>query len=158
MRIQELLSLPHAEQKAWVMIKFPNFEMKAYEETIFGAFYDVSDHQLEDYLEYPEKHETFGILSSALPNFTDTRAAEIEAGSSLSKAEELAIKRHIADQDMFWTGLHGWKAECDDGEVFVCFCGHSTGGGGIELEYFGVFETERHAHICFETFEIFAYV
>lgn len=158
MRIQELLSLPHAEQEAWVMEQFPDYEMKAYEDTIFGIFYDVPDGQIEEYVKCPEEYETFDILRGAVLNFTETRAAEIQAGASLSKAEELAIKRHIADQDMFWTGLHGWNASCEDGDIFICFCGRSAGGGEIELVYFGAFETARDAYDCFETFEIFTYV
>ncbi|WP_375569205.1 hypothetical protein ABWH93_15270 [Seohaeicola saemankumensis] len=157
MKKREFFGLSEAEQEAWVIQKFPDFEAKAYDDTCFGMFFDVLDDQVSEYVEYAEDYETFDILNSALSGFTESRQAEIEAGASLSQAEKLALKRYIADQDIDgWTGLHGWNAECDDGQVFVVFWGFSEGQGGIRLEYARAFETRKQADDWLETFEIFS--
>ncbi len=159
MRKQEFLNMPTSEQEAWFIREFPNYEMKAYEDTCFGIFYDVPDDQVDDYINNPEDYETFGVLSSSLATFTASRQAEIEAGSPLTHVEKIAIKRHIADEDVLgWTGINGWSVKLGDGKVFICFYGHTVAIGQVELEYFGAFETEREAHEFLKTSEIYTFL
>lgn len=72
---------------------------------------------------------------------------------------ECGLKQHIADKDVSgWTGVHGWNLQCDDGEVFGLFWGHSEGQFGIRLEYVCTYETKKQAFVWLDTFEIQSYL
>lgn len=153
------LGLPQKEQIELILQEFPDFAMKAYEDTCFGIFYDVSDEDIEERVKYAEDYDTFEILRSLLPEFSDNRAEEIAAGSPLSNSEKISLKRHIADEDIDgWTGVHGWWKTCDDGDTFLVFWGHSEGQGGIRLGYYSAFATKEQAHDWLETFEIHSFM
>lgn len=153
------LSLSDHEQRALVLKEFPDFEMKAYEDTCFGIFFDVSDDEIDERVKYAEDYGTFETLRSIVPDFSDERAEEVVAGSPLKNREKSLLKRQIAEEHIDgWTGVHGWWKTCDDGDVFLVFLGHSEGQGGIRLEYLSAFEVEKKAHDWFETFEIHSYM
>jgi hypothetical protein len=130
--------------------------MRDLDETWLGILYHLKDYQISGYISNIEDYETLDILRGALPEFSEHRAAEIEAGATLVDSEIAALKQHIADEDAWgWTGVHGRKLHCEDGEVFVIFLGHSEGQGGIRLEYSCAYETEKQAQTWLETFEIY---
>ncbi len=153
------LEMSPNEQEMVVLAEFPDFEMKAYDDTCFGIFYEVSDEEIEERVKYADDYETFDTLRLMLPEFNEKRSEEVSGGSPLSETEKLALKGYLAEQSAEnWTGVHGWKKTCDDGDVFLVFWGHSEGQGGIRLEYFHAFENEKQAHEWFETFEIHSYI
>jgi hypothetical protein len=160
MKRAEFLNLPIDAQASWVTHSFPDYQMQAYEDScFFGMFYKVRDDQINSYISNREYFETLDILRDALPEFSDHRATEIEAGAPLTKSEIAALKQHIADKDVSgWTGVHGWNLQCDDGEVFVLFWGHSEGQFGIRLEYVRAYETKKQAFEWLDTFEIQSYL
>ena len=160
MKRAEFLNLPIDAQASWVIHSFPDYQTRACEDScFFGMFYKVRDDQINSYISDREYFETLDILRGALPEFSEHRATEIEAGAPLSKSEVTALKQHIADQDVSgWTGVHGWNLQCDDGEVFGLFWGHSEGQFGIRLEYACAYETKEQAFEWLDTFEIQSYL
>jgi hypothetical protein len=159
MKRAEFLNLPIDAQASWVIHSFPDYQTRAHEDSCFGIFYEVQDYQINGYINDPESYGTIDILRGALPEFSEHRATEIEAGAPLSKSEISALKQHIAEEDVSgWTGVHGWNLQCDDGEVFVLFWGYSEGQLGIRLEYACAYETKEQAFEMLDTFEIQSYL
>ena len=159
MKRAEFLNLPIDAQASWVTHSFPDYQTLAHEDSCFGIFYEVQDYQINGYINDPESYGTIDILRGALPEFSEHRATEIEAGAPLSKSEISALKQHIAEEDVSgWTGVHGWNLQCDDGEVFVLFWGYSEGQLGIRLEYACAYETKEQAFEMLDTFEIQSYL
>jgi hypothetical protein len=155
----EFLKMPSKDQEIIVLAEFPDFEMRAYDDTCFGIFYEVPDEEIGERVKYADDYGTFDTLQSILPEFNEKRSGEIAGGSPLSASEILALKGYLSEQNAeAWTGLHGWKKTCDDGDVFLVFWGHSEGQGGIRLEYCRAFENEKEAHEWLETFEIYSYM
>lgn len=158
MKRRDFLNLSTAEQAVLIAEIFPDFQMRAYEDTCIGITYEVSDDRIYDYLEFPEHYGTFDILQSTLPEFTESRAVEIQGGALLNQKEKISLKQHIADNDATgWTGIHGWNLKCDDGEVFVVFWGYLI-AGGIHLHFHCAFNSQRQAEDWAETLEIFSYM
>ena len=159
MKKDEFLKMPSKDQETIILVEFPDFEMKAYDDTCFGIFYDVPDEEIEERIKYAEDYDTFDTLQYILPEFNEKRSGELAGGSPLSASEKLALKGYLSEQNAeAWTGLHGWKKTCDDGDVFLVFWGHSEGQGGVRLEYCGAFENEKKAHEWLETFEIYSFM
>ena len=159
MKKADFLKLPPKDQEIIVLDEFPNFQMRAYDDTCFGIFYDVPDEEIDERVKYADDYGTFDTLESILPEFNEERSEEIAGGSPMSESERLALKVYLSEQDAdAWTGLHGWKKTCDDGDIFVVFWGHSEGQGGIRLQYCRAFENEKDAHKWLETFEIYSYM
>ena len=155
----DFLKMPPKDQEVIVLAEFPDFEMRAYDDTCFGIFYDVPDEEIDERVKYADDYGTFDTLASRLPDFNEKRSEEIAGGGPLSESEKLALKEDLSEQNAeAWTGLHGWKKTCDDGDVFLVFWGHSEGQGGIRLEYSRAFEDEKEAHEWLETFEIYSYM
>jgi len=153
------LEMSPNEQEMVVLAEFPDFEMKAYDDTCFGIFYEVSDEQIEERVKYADDYDTFDTLRFMLPEFNEKRSEEVSGGSPLSETEKLALKGYLAEQSAEnWTGVHGWNKTCDDGDVFLVFWGYSEGQGGIRLEYCRAFENEKEAHEWLEIFEIHSYM
>ena len=158
MKRGEFLNLPTAEQEILIEKMFPDFQMMAYEDTCIGITYEVPEDLVYDYVEFPEDYGTFDILQSAVPDFTESRAVEMRDGALLNQREKIALKQHIADNGTNdWTGIHGWNLKCDDGEVFVIFWGYGI-SGGIHLEFYRAFNSQKHAEDWAETLEIFSYM
>lgn len=159
MKKADFLNLSHDQQVEIIVDALPDYQMKAYEDTCFGIFHEISDDDVQERIEYPDDYGTFDILMEKVRGFSESRFAEISTGSRLTPEETKAIKLHIADQDPEGCiGVHGWWLDCDDGKIFMMFIGHSIGAGGIHLEYFSAFETEKKAHECFETFEMHSFM
>lgn len=155
----EFLALPLKDQEEIVLEKFPEFAMRAYDNTCFGLFYDVSDEEIEERIKYEEDYDTFDTLQFILPEFDEKRVQQIIGGSPLSETEKIALKKYLADQNAEdWIGLHGWNKTCDDGDVFLVFWGYSEGQGGIRLEYCSAFENRKKAHEWLRTFEIHSFM
>lgn len=155
----EFLKMQSIDQELIVLAEFPDFKMRAYDDTCFGIFYDVTDEEIEERIKYPDDYGTFDTLEYILPDFNKKRSEEITGGSPLSEAEKLALKEHLSEEDEdAWIGLHGWNKSCDDGDVFLVFFGHLEGQGGIRLEYRCAFENEKDANEWLETFEIYSHI
>jgi len=153
------LKMQRKAQEEIVLAEFPDFQMKAYEDTCFGIFFEVSDDEIEERIKYAEDYATFETLHYVVPGFNDQRASEISNGSPLTENEKKLLKNSIAEEHMDgWTGVHGWSKSCDDGDVFLVFWGHSEGQGGIQLQYARAFENEQKAREWFETFEVYTYM
>lgn len=159
MKKADFLKMPPIDQEIIILEEFPDFQMRAYDDTCFGIFYDVPDEEIDERVKYADDYGTFDTLESILPEFNEERSQEIAGGSPLSESEYLALKVHLSEQDAdAWIGLHGWKKTCDDGDIFVVFWGHSEGQGGIRLQYCRAFENEKDAQEWLETFEIYSYM
>ena len=155
----DFLAMSPKEQEIIVLAEFPDFGMRAYDDTCFGIFYDVSDEEIEERVKYADDYDTFDTLRFILPEFNEKRSEEVSDGSPLYVSEKLALKGYISEQNAeAWTGVHGWTKTCDDGDVFLVFLGHSEGQGGIRLEYCRAFENEKQSQEWFETFEIHSYM
>lgn len=160
MKKRDFLEMPAKEQEAIVLAEFPNFQEKAYENSCFGIFYEVSDYEIQERVKYADDYDTYDTLQSILPDFNEKRANAVENGSPLTETERLALKRYVADEKggEDWISVHGWNKTCDDGDVFLVSWGHSEGQLGIRLEYFRAFEDKRQAYGWLETFEIYSYM
>lgn len=109
MKKAAFLEMQPSDQEVIVLEEFPDFEMRAYDNTCFGIFYDVPDDEIEEYLTYAEDYGTFDAIKSVLSEFSEKRSEEIADGSPLLTSELLALKKYISEQNAeAWTGLHGW--------------------------------------------------
>lgn len=160
MKKQDFLNLSVAKQEAWVKQNIPDFAIKAYEDTLFGMFYQGLENEIDEYIQYPEAYETYEIIAGSDPGFDEDRQAEIENGASLTNDEKLVLQNYIVENadEASWIGLHGWDVGFDDGQAFIVFWGRSEGQGGIRLEYALAFESEKQAHDYLETFELYTYL
>ena len=163
MKKQELLNLPFEKQEAWVKSKLPDFEMKAYDDTLFGLFCEVSEEDIYKYLRNQSDDGISDFIEEAIPGLSESRKSKINSGGMLSKQEKLAIKRYMAEADtgndcLGWVNLHGWYFECDDGLLFLVCWGFAVGIGEIHLDYLRAFESHKEACDFLESFDVYSYV
>ena len=75
MKRAEFLNLPKDAQASWVTHSFPDYQMRAYEDScFFGMFYKVRDDQINSYISDREYFETLDILRGVLPEFSEQDA------------------------------------------------------------------------------------
>lgn len=159
MKVKEILSASHDDQKAWVADMFPDYQAMAYEETCFAIFYPFDAERLSDYASAPDEMDTFPILAKALSNFDEARANSIRNGASFTKREADALMHMISEADTDgWVGVHSWKATCDDGEVHIVALGYSEGQGGIRLDEPSIYRSRAEAEASVKDAKLLAFI
>lgn len=137
MKRSVVLSLSSTEQETWLAQSVPDYMEMALDADFIGILYHID---IEDYVAYPEDHETGYLIQSQNRSMSNARANKINNGSKISKKEkkylEPAVFKEIqqdGEAGFLWLG---YDVSCDDGAVFAVFTSVSAGNSSENEFYF----------------------
>ena len=147
----EILSLSWEDQENWLKKNVDDYLTKPYEGDLIGYVIYFHEQLLDEYIEYPEDYETGSLIKTVFNEMPAEREQEINSGSPLSKLEKNYLKKSVVNKlNEEGGGLVGENftvcgVKCDDGELFVTFCGPSEGAGGVPWSFDNIFTTREAA-------------
>tara|TARA_R110000737_G_scaffold314303_1_gene324043 strand:- start:63 stop:569 length:507 start_codon:yes stop_codon:yes gene_type:complete len=151
MKKAEILSLSWEDQENWLKKNVDDYLTKPYEGDLIGYVIYFHEQLLDEYIEYPEDYETGSLIKTVFNEMPAEREQEINLGSPLSKLEKDYLKKSVVNKlNEEEGGLVGENftvcgVKCDDGELFVTFCGPSEGAGGVDWSFDNIFTTREAA-------------
>jgi hypothetical protein len=148
-----LVAAPREEQEVWLLARFPDLNMdgliaRAYP-IAYGAFCHFDQGLFSDMTSEPGDYDLGDQLRERMPELTEARAEQINAGATLSSTELAQTRALVIDGQLEGDGgffCSGFDVPTDAGDtVFASFIGRSLGQGGIGYAFDGLFANREAA-------------
>ena len=147
MKINEILTLSHSEQKNWLSENISDFDGIPFSGEPVGYIIHCDDDRLKDHINYPEDYETGSMIKSVFSKLSTTREKEINAGAKITPEEKkylkIAVVEELSEDEFEGDNYTVCKIELQDGNVFVTFLAHLV--PHPSWSFANIYETEEKA-------------
>lgn len=127
MKFSELNKLNKLDQETWLSENIADFDQVPFNGELIGYIIYCDDNRLEEYINYPEDHETGSMIKSVFGELSPAREQEINEGAKITIDEKKYLKEAVVEElsnDEFEGDSYTVCAiEFGKSQIFVTFSG-----------------------------------